>query len=108
MSNESGGDEIYSASEDGKNIQRLTNLPGVKYWVSFTSDGRHIYFVCGDEEKAEIYLMDVDGNSLKRLTNNNSREAAPFISTDGSKMVFVSAVEGDLEIFFVDLSGLKY
>ena len=99
--------DIFSAGQDGTQIQRLTDAPGYDAEASFSPDGRLIVFSSlrggydhplTPEEKqrvekdpawfGEIYLMNADGSEQRRLTSAPGYDGGPFFSPDGQRIVW--------------------
>jgi len=99
--------DLFSANQDGTQIQRLTDAPGYDAEGSFSPDGRQIVFSSlrsgydhplSPEEKqrlekdpaffGEIYVMNADGSDQRRLTTAPGYDGGPFFSPDGQRIVW--------------------
>ncbi len=99
--------DLFSANQDGTQLQRLTEAPGYDAEGSFSPDGRQIVFSSlrggydhplTPEEKqrvekdpawfGEIYVMNADGSEQRRLTNAPGYDGGPFFSPDGQRIVW--------------------
>lgn len=99
--------DVFSANQDGTQIQRLTDAPGYDAEGAFSPDGKHIVFcslrggfdhALTPEEKArvekdpawfgEIYIMNADGSDQRRLTTAPGYDGGPFFSPDGQRIVW--------------------
>jgi Tol biopolymer transport system component len=101
--------EIFSANQDGTQLQQITNSPGYDAEGSYSPDGRQIVF-CSmrtayprgselpPEDRArrekdpayfgDIYIMDSDGTDVRRLTEAPGYDGGPFFSPDGSRIIW--------------------
>src|SRR5262245_10044196 len=99
--------DIYTHSEKGGSVKRLTNARGYDAEGSYSPDGQWIAFssmrdaynrALSDREKkmleenpsnfAEIYIMRADGSDQKRLTNVLGYDGGPFFTQDGKKILW--------------------
>ena len=60
--------DIFRASPDGSNSQRLTATPGYDAEATIGPDGRIVFTSVRDGDM-EIYSMNADGSDVRRLTN---------------------------------------
>jgi TolB protein len=81
--------ELYSIRPDGKDLRRLTNVPGSNAHSSWSPDGQWILFSSGrkgfKDEMAlydgtpqpygEIFAMRADGSDVRQLTDNKWEDA---------------------------------
>jgi hypothetical protein len=99
--------DIFSANQDGTQLQQLTDAKGYDAEGSFSPDGKQIVF-CSlrgafdheltPQEKlraekdpawfGEIYIMNADGSDQRRLTNAPGYDGGPFFSPDGQRIVW--------------------
>lgn len=99
--------DIFSATRDGKNLERLTEAHGYDAEGSYSPDGEQIVFcslrdaytaeLSQREQKllevdpayfGEIYLMNADGSNQIRLTDWPGYDGGPFFSPDGERIVW--------------------
>lgn len=101
-----GDSEIYSMSEDGGNVRRLTRRRGADIQPAFRPDGRRIAFVAGNGASENIYVMNADGSNPQRLTASRS-DRFPAWSPDGQRIVFASERGGDgnTDLYLIDANG---
>lgn len=73
--------EIYVASADGTDPQRLTTSQADDRSPAWAPDGQRIAFASDrsnrDDHENEIYVMAVDGSGLQRLTTNDVWDLEP-------------------------------
>lgn len=80
--------DIFTAKEDGSDLQRLTTNKGYDAEATLSTDGKKIVFTSTRDGDLEIYTMNVDGSDLKRLTNKVGYDGGAFFSDDGTKIIY--------------------
>ncbi len=90
---DSGG-ELYTASIDGSNIKKVTDLKTFACRPAWTTDGKRIVFTSIDKR---IYSINYDGTDLKQI----AKGVESSISPDGKKLVF----RGPWSIYLCDING---
>ena len=100
--------EIFSANQDGTQLQRLTDSPGYDAECAWSPDGKKIVFCSNrsafplaqltpaqraryDKDPAyfgEIYTMNADGAGVQRLTDSPGYDGGPFFSPKGDRIVW--------------------
>jgi TolB protein len=80
--------DIYTASDDGSNLRRLTNYGVYTAEGTLSPDGQTIVFTSLKDGDLDIYTMRVDGSHLRRLTFQPGYDGGPFFSPDGRKIVY--------------------
>ena len=119
------GYDIFTASPDGSNLQRLTDSDGYDAEATISRDGEKIVFTSFRGGDLNIYTMNADGSGLKKLTDEIGYDGGPFFSYDGKKICYRthhppdSAAQADylsllqnglirpraLEVFVMDADG---
>jgi Tol biopolymer transport system component len=82
------GFDIFAASADGSNPQRLTDTNGYDAEATVSTDGKKIVFTSVRDGDLDIYTMDSDGKNVKRLTSELGYDGGPFFSKDGQWIVY--------------------
>lgn len=100
-----GNSEVYSASRDGQNLQRLTQTTATEGSPTWSPDGSKFLFVSNEAQGAHIYVANADGSGRKRLTTRGSWNDAPSWSPDGERIAFVSRNAGKNDIFTISANG---
>ena len=80
--------DIFSASVDGSDLQRLTSTPGYDAEATISRDGKKIVFTSMRDGGLDIYVMAADGSNVQRLTAEVGYDGGAFFSFDGSKIVY--------------------
>ncbi len=101
--------EIYSANQDGTQLQQLTKALGYDAEAAYSPDGKQIVFCSmrsaypedgqlSPQDKArrekdpayygDIYIMNADGSNVRRLTEAPGYDGGPFFSPDGQRIVW--------------------
>ena len=99
-------EEIYLVDSDGGTPRRLTELPFDKSGVSWSSNGRVIFF-SGDSEQddetntqltQDVWAVRINDGAVATITSNPGSETAPTSSPDGTRLVFLSNPERGAEV----------
>ena len=100
--------DIFSAKQDGTDLNNLTHSPGYDAEGSYSPDGKQIVFCslraafpleklsAADRDRyakdpawfGDIYIMNADGSNVRRLTNESGYDGGPFFSPDGQRIVW--------------------
>lgn len=80
--------DIYTARRDGRDLRRLTNVPGYDAEATLSPDGQTIVFTSIRDGDLDIYTMKIDGSDVRRLTNELGYDGGPFFSHDGRMIVY--------------------
>ena len=82
------GYDIFKASMDGSNLQRLTDTPGYDAEATFSFDGRKIIYTSLESGDLDLWSMNFDGSEKQQLTSRLGYDGGAFYSYDGSKIVW--------------------
>ena len=82
------GYDIFKASMDGSNLQRLTDTPGYDAEATFSFDGRKIIYTSLASGDLDLWTMNPDGSEKRQLTNRPGYDGGAFYSYDGSTIVW--------------------
>ena len=118
-----GNFEIYTMTEKGENIKRITFSKFPDETPVWSPNGKTILFsryLDNDYKNNEIFIVNIDGSKIKQITNHPSRDGHARFSPDGKKIIFnsqrIDHDKKDLDVFKrnyelyemnIDGSGLK-
>ncbi|MBE22070.1 MAG: hypothetical protein CME22_00115 [Gemmatimonadetes bacterium] len=108
-------EEIYLVDADGGTPRRLTELPFDKSGVSWSSNGRVIFF-SGDREQNDesnsqltddLWAVRINDGAVASITGNPGSETAPTPSPDGTRLVFLSNPErgSELDVMIAEIGS---
>jgi tricorn protease len=99
--------DIWTADEDGKNIQRLTVHTARDIHPRFSPDGRSIAFSSDREGNMDIYLIPTVGGAVKRLTIHSADDTVLDWTPDGKGVLFASQRGDDFmgKLYVVSVDG---
>jgi len=102
ITNQTGTDiesDIYTINVNGTAERRLTDMPGLDGFPSWSPVGQRMAFVSERGGNWEIYVMNSDGTHQRRLTNTpEKKEAVPAWSPNGEELAYVTGFFGDPSI----------
>ena len=100
-----GVSEIFTASNAGGGLTRLTKDRYIDVGPSWSPDGRQIAFVSDRTGAPQIYVMNADGTGVKRLTFDGAYNTSPSWSPDGEWIAFETRVNSQFDIWKIRPSG---
>ena len=80
--------DIYTSTEDGRDVRRLTSFAGYDAEATMSRDGKKIIFTSTRDGDLDLYSMDADGKNVVRLTDTPGYDGGAFYSADGTKIVY--------------------
>ena len=112
-SNYDGDMELWTLTEDGKNIAQITKNDFADNQPAWSPKGDVIAYASEQANGAgtgltEIFTITPDGKTITQLTDANGSSYSPAWSPDGSRIVFASDRSGDSDIFVMDAGGQNY
>ncbi len=94
--------------EDGRNLQRLSDIEANDYYPSFSLDGNSVLFASNRNGVFDIFLMSFSERQLFQLTDHVGNVVSPDFSPDGRRIVFANrAADGPTSIWMVNSNGLN-
>ena len=82
--------DIWTADEDGKNVNRLTVHAARDLHPRFSPDGRTIAFSSDREGNMDVYLIPTAGGAVTRLTIHSADDTVIDWTPDGKSILFAS------------------
>jgi tricorn protease len=99
--------DIWTADEDGKNVNRLTVHTARDIHPRFSPDGRSIAFSSDREGNMDVYLIPTAGGAVNRLTIHSADDTVVDWAPDGKAVLFASQRGEDFmgKLYVVSLDG---
>lgn len=82
--------DIWIASENGGDLQRLTDNKARDVYPRFSPDGKTIAFSSNRDGNYDIFVVPVSGGRPKQLTFHSADDTVVGWSADGKKVLFSS------------------
>lgn len=82
--------DIWTASEDGRNIQRLTVNRARDVYPRFSPDGKWIAFSSDRNGNLDIFIIPSTGGTVKQLTSHSADDTVLNWTPDGRSILFSS------------------
>src|SRR5437868_4218907 len=83
--------DIWTANENGQNIQRLTVNRARDVYPRFSPDGKWIAFSSDRNGNLDVYIIPSAGGTVKQLTFNSADDSVLGWTPDGSSVLFSSS-----------------
>lgn len=100
-----GNSELFLAQKSSGDIVRLTNTPSrEESFPTWSSDGRLIFCVGGEDENPGIYVLDIETGSAKRVIPGFN-DAIPSGSPDGKQLVLTDTASESIVV--IDIASGK-
>jgi TolB protein len=97
---------VYAFDTDTAGIRRVTDPGATEYGVTWSHDGRYIYFVRYGKGDQNIWRVRPDGSGLEKLTTAAQKQNLNDISPDGKRMLITSRYENtEGDIVTMDIDG---
>jgi tricorn protease len=99
--------DIWTADENGQNVQRLTVNRARDVYGRFSPDGKWIAFSSDRNGNMDVFLMPVAGGQAKQLTNHSSDDTVLGWSSDSRSVLFVANRGEDFtaQLYLVSTEG---
>jgi tricorn protease len=99
--------DIWTADENGQNIQRLTVNRARDVYGRFSPDGKWIAFSSNRNGNLDVYLMPAGGGNAKQLTSHSAEDTVLGWSADSRSVLFSSNRGEDFtpQLYLVSTEG---
>jgi tricorn protease len=99
--------DVWTADENGQNVQRLTVNRARDVYGRFSPDGKWIAFSSDRNGNMDVYLIPAGGGQVKQLTNHSSDDTVLGWSADGRSVLFVANRGEDFtaQLYLVSTEG---
>ncbi|MBI1820420.1 MAG: Tol-Pal system beta propeller repeat protein TolB [Nitrospirae bacterium] len=102
-----GQTQLFTATEEGKNIQRLSFSQGNDLSPSFSPTGHEVVFNSDRGGTPQLYVMNSDGTNVRRLTFEGDYNTTPSWSPKGDWIAYTCRFENRLHICLISPDGQK-
>ena len=99
--------DIWSADDNGQNIQRLTVNRARDVYARFSPDGKWIAFSSDRNGSLDVFLMPAGGGTAKQLTTHSADDTVLGWSADSKSVMFSSNRGEDFmpQLYLVSVDG---
>lgn len=109
-SDRDGTIQLYTILTNGKNRQRITDLPAIRGRSDWSADGKFIVTYSGEAWQREVFLMNADGSNSRILSPAGGNAQGPSFSPDSQWVAFTAyydhpADDHGCEIYIVRVDG---
>ena len=99
--------DIWTADENGQNIQRLTVNRARDVYARFSPDGKWIAFSSDRNGNLDVFIMSATGGAAKQLTSHSADDTVLGWSADSRSVLFTSNRGEDFmpQLYLVSVEG---
>lgn len=99
--------DIWTADENGQNVQRLTVNRARDVYGRFSPDGKWIAFSSDREGNLDVYVIPANGGQAKQLTTHSADDTVLGWSADSRAVLFSSNRGEDFmpQLYLVSIDG---
>ncbi len=99
--------DIWTADENGQNVQRLTVNRGRDVFGRFSPDGKWIAFSSDRYGNLDVFLIPAEGGNAKQLTTHSADDTVLGWSADSRSVIFSSNRGDDFmpQLYLVSTEG---
>ncbi len=108
-----GDSELWTITEDGNNLLRLTDNDLADLEPAWSPDGSVIVYASEQANGpgtglTELFSIAPEGGKITQLTDAQGSSYSPSWSPDGKRIAFASDRGGDGDIYIMDSDGQNY
>ncbi len=108
-----GDTELWTITEDGNNLLRLTDNDVADLEPAWSPDGSVIVYASEQANGpgtglTELFSITPDGGQITQLTDAEGSSYSPSWAPDGTRIAFASDRGGDGDIYIMDSDGQNY
>src|SRR5689334_18672303 len=99
--------DIWTADENGQNVQRLTVNRARDVYPRFSPDGKWIAFSSDREGNLDVYIIPAEGGTPKQLTSHSADDVVLGWTPDSRSVLFSSNRGEDFmpQLYLVGVDG---
>src|SRR5262245_17268438 len=99
--------DIWTADENGQNVQRLTVNKARDAFPRFSPDGKWIAFSSDRNGNLDVFIIPAGGGQVKALTTHSADDAVLNWSPDSKSVLFASNRGDDFmgKLYVVSVDG---
>ena len=97
-------EKVFLCRIDGRDLQRLTRVPGEQLQPFFSEALQRFFFVRIIDRRQQIYSVDIEGDDLRAHTEGVAQSRHPCVSADGQRLIYTTDRWGAYELAEMDLA----
>lgn len=96
---------IWVSDIGGSNMRKMTSLPWLQHWPTWSAEGKEIYFVSGNGQQShDIWTVDLLNGETRQITANQLYHFDVAIAPTG-EIAYSSNRSGNYEIWITPAKG---
>ena len=97
--------KVFLCRIDGRDLQRLSKVPGDQREPYFSQTLQRFFFVREIDRRQQIFSVNIEGDDLKAHTEGVSQSRYPCVSPDGQTLICSTDKWGAFELVEIDLAS---